>query len=97
MMRLQRTFPWLSVHPVTEEQGRLPEAVCRYGPWSERDAYLSGPLGMVRRGVDALRGAGIPVERIRHDFLAELAPAKASDQPRSGACIARTPSMLPSR
>ncbi|MER6094627.1 globin domain-containing protein [Streptomyces sp. NPDC001728] len=94
MLRLQRTFPWLSVHPVTEEQGRLPEAVCSLGPWDERDAYLSGPLGMVRRGVDALRGAGVPVERIRHDFLAELTPA---DQPRSGACIARTPSMLPSR
>ncbi|MDV9190508.1 globin domain-containing protein, partial [Streptomyces sp. SR27] len=94
MLRLQKTFPWLSVHPVTEEQGRLPEAVCSLGPWDERDAYLSGPLGMVRRGVDALRGAGVPVERIRHDFLAELTPA---DQPRSGACIARTPSMLPSR
>ncbi|MFF6836060.1 globin domain-containing protein [Streptomyces sp. NPDC012438] len=75
MLRLQKTFPWLSVHPVTEAQGRLPDAVCRYGPWGERDAYLSGPLGMVRRGVDALRGAGVPSERIRHDFLAELAPA----------------------
>ncbi|MEK9519407.1 globin domain-containing protein [Streptomyces sp. NPDC087908] len=96
MLRLQKTFPWLSVHPVTEAQGRLPEEVCRYGSWSERDAYLSGPLGMVRRGVDALRGAGVPAERIRHDFLAELAPP-ADDQPRSGACMARTPSMLPSR
>ncbi|MFD8207176.1 globin domain-containing protein [Streptomyces sp. NPDC059695] len=78
MLRLQKTFPWLSVHPVTEEQGRLPDAVCRYGPWDERDAYLSGPLAMVRRGVDALRGAGVPSDRIRHDFLAELAPATAS-------------------
>ncbi|MFJ6100386.1 globin domain-containing protein [Streptomyces sp. NPDC092359] len=94
MLRLQRTFPWLSVHPVTEEQGRLPEAIGRLGPWDERDAYLSGPLGMVRRGVDVLRGAGVPAERIRHDFLAELTPV---DQPRSGACMARTPSMLPSR
>nr|WP_128643688.1 globin domain-containing protein [Streptomyces sp. SS] len=75
MLRLQKTFPWLSVHTVTEEQGRLPDAVCRYGPWNERDAYLSGPLGMVRRGVDALRGVGIPSERIRHDFLTELTPA----------------------
>ncbi|MFJ4871135.1 globin domain-containing protein [Streptomyces sp. NPDC088757] len=74
MLRLQKTFPWLSVHPVTGAQGHLPDAVCRYGPWGERDAYLSGPLGMVRRGVDALRGAGVPSERIRHDFLAELAP-----------------------
>ncbi|MER8232177.1 globin domain-containing protein [Streptomyces sp. NPDC094049] len=94
MLRLQRTFPWLSVHPVTEEQGRLPEAIGRLGPWDERDAYLSGPLGMVRRGVDVLRGVGVPAERIRHDFLAELTPV---DQPRSGACMARTPSMLPSR
>ncbi|MGW6418279.1 globin domain-containing protein [Streptomyces sp. NPDC055055] len=75
MLRLQKTFPWLSVHPVTEEQGRLPDEVCRYGPWNERDAYLSGPLGMVRRGVDALRGVGVPSERIRHDFLTELATA----------------------
>ncbi|MFE0700197.1 globin domain-containing protein [Streptomyces sp. NPDC058872] len=77
MLRLQKTFPWLSVHPVTEEQARLPDAVCQYGPWNERDAYLSGPLDMVRRGVDALRGAGVPSDRIRHDFLAELAPAAA--------------------
>ncbi|MFI6419264.1 globin domain-containing protein [Streptomyces sp. NPDC050842] len=104
MLRLQKTFPWLSVHAVTEEQGRLPDAVCRYGSWEERDAYLSGPLGMVRRGVDALRGAGVPSDRIRHDFLAELATASGGeltpengDQPRSGACMARTPSMLPSR
>lgn len=104
MLRLQKTFPWLSVHAVTEEQGRLPDAVCRYGSWEERDAYLSGPLGMVRRGVDALRGAGVPSDRIRHDFLGELATASGGeltpengDQPRSGACMARTPSMLPSR
>ncbi|MFJ9826934.1 globin domain-containing protein [Streptomyces sp. NPDC101160] len=72
MLRLQQTFPWLSVRPVTEDQGRLPDAVCRYGPWAEYDAYLSGPLGMIRSGVDALKGAGIPTDRIRHDYLGEL-------------------------
>ncbi|MEU8757796.1 globin domain-containing protein [Streptomyces sp. NPDC048659] len=72
MLRLQKTFPWLAVRSVTEEQGRLPDAVRQYGPWSEYDAFLSGPLGMVRSGVDALRGAGIPTDRIRHDFLTEL-------------------------
>lgn len=72
MMRLQQTFPWLSVRPVTDDQGRLPDAVRRYGPWHEYDAYLSGPLGMIRSGVDALRGAGIPAERIRHDSLEDL-------------------------
>ncbi|MGW2015808.1 globin domain-containing protein [Streptomyces sp. NPDC001927] len=73
MMRLQKTFPWLSVRPITEDQGQLPDAVRRYGPWNEYEAYLSGPPGMVRRGVDTLRGIGIPAERIRHDFLADLA------------------------
>ncbi|MFB9440220.1 globin domain-containing protein [Streptomyces showdoensis] len=74
MLRLQKTFPWLAVRPVTEDQGRLPDAVRQYGPWAEYDAYLSGPVGMVRSGVDALKGAGIPTDRIRHDFLAELVP-----------------------
>ncbi|WP_128983712.1 globin domain-containing protein [Streptomyces roseicoloratus] len=72
MMRLQQTFPWLAVRPVTEEEGRLPDAVRHYGPWAEYDAYLSGPLGMIRSGVDALKGAGIPTDRIRHDYLGEL-------------------------
>lgn len=72
MMRLQNTFPWLSVRPVTEDQGRLPEAVCRYGPWNEYDAYLSGPPGMIRSGIDALRRIGMPSERIRHDSLEDL-------------------------
>ncbi|MFI8517423.1 globin domain-containing protein [Streptomyces sp. NPDC085481] len=74
MLRLQKTFPWLAVRPVTEEQGRLPDALRRYGPWAEYDAYLSGPVGMIRSGVDALRGAGIPTDRIRHDHLEELVP-----------------------
>ncbi|MFJ9577783.1 globin domain-containing protein [Streptomyces sp. NPDC101191] len=74
MMRLQQTFPWLAVRPVTEDEGRLPDAVARYGPWAEYDAYLSGPLGMIRSGVDALKGAGIPTDRIRHDYLGELVP-----------------------
>ncbi|MFD7321322.1 globin domain-containing protein [Streptomyces sp. NPDC059875] len=74
MMRLQQTFPWLSVRPITEDQdqGQLPDAVRQYGPWNEYEAYLSGPPGMIRRGVDTLRGIGIPAERIRHDSLAEL-------------------------
>ncbi|MEU7007737.1 globin domain-containing protein [Streptomyces sp. NPDC046332] len=74
MMRLQKTYPWLSVRPVTEEdQAQLPDVVRQYGPWTEYEAYLSGPPGMIRRGVDTLRGIGIPAERIRHDLLTELA------------------------
>jgi NAD(P)H-flavin reductase len=51
----------------------LPDAVREYGPWNEYDAYLSGPPGMIRSGVDALRDIGIPSERIRHDSVEELA------------------------
>ncbi|MET9350961.1 globin domain-containing protein [Streptomyces termitum] len=72
LLRLQRTFPWLSVHPVTGARG-LPAAAGAAGPWTGRDAYLSGPPGMVRQGVGVLRGAGVSPERIRHDLPAERA------------------------
>ena len=114
MLRLQQTPPlarrsarwWTGTAHL-----QLPDAVREYGPWNEYDAYLSGPPGMIRSGVDALRGIGIPSDRIRHDSVEELVggrrlsrrgppaeqPAGGRRQPRSGACIARTPSMLPSR
>ncbi|MEV4975721.1 globin domain-containing protein [Streptomyces scopuliridis] len=81
MLRLQSAHPWLSVRPVVAEgpsqglTGRLPEAVREYGPWHEYDAFLSGPPGMIRSSLDALMGAGIPSERIRHDSLEELVGA----------------------
>ncbi|MFE2033856.1 globin domain-containing protein [Streptomyces scopuliridis] len=81
MLRLQSVHPWLAVRPVVAEgpsqglSGRLPEAVRDYGPWHEYDAYLSGPPGMIRSSLDALKGAGIPLERIRHDSLEELVAA----------------------
>ncbi|WP_373308992.1 MULTISPECIES: globin domain-containing protein [Streptomyces] len=77
MMRLQQTFPWLSVRPVTEDQAQLPDAVRQYGPWNEYEAYLSGPPGMIRRGVDTLRRIGIPAERIRHDSFEDLVATSA--------------------
>ncbi|MGW7582113.1 globin domain-containing protein [Kitasatospora sp. NPDC054768] len=47
--------------------GELPEVVSRFGPWTGREAVLSGPPAMVRTGVGALLRAGVPAERIRHD------------------------------
>jgi NAD(P)H-flavin reductase len=80
---LERLHPWLSVRPVIAEyaaefgargfSGRLPDAVRKFGPWSGWDGYLSGPRGMVRGGVDAMLSAGIPAERIWHDFTGSLA------------------------
>ncbi|MGW7572811.1 globin domain-containing protein [Streptomyces sp. NPDC054765] len=86
MLRLEQTHPWLSVRPVvangpaarggtSSETGQLPDAVRQYGPFREYDAYLSGPPGLIRSGVDALVGVGIPTERIRHDSVDELVSA----------------------
>ncbi|MFI2370120.1 globin domain-containing protein [Streptomyces sp. NPDC018833] len=78
MLRLQQAHPWLSVRPVVDDQAQFPSAVRdlgRYGPWHGFDAYLSGPPGMIRSGVHALRGIGIPFDRIRHDALEELVAA----------------------
>ncbi|MFD3308024.1 globin domain-containing protein [Streptomyces sp. NPDC058694] len=74
MLRLQQSHPWLAVRPIVDQHGHLhlPDAVREYGPWDEYDAYLSGPPGMIRSGVDALRDIGIPSERIRHDAVEEL-------------------------
>jgi NAD(P)H-flavin reductase/hemoglobin-like flavoprotein len=78
MLRLQQSHPWLSVRAVIDQQAhlQLPDAIRKYGPWNEYDAYLSGPPGMIRSGVDALRDIGIPSERIRHDSVEELAAAQ---------------------
>ncbi|MFE9020221.1 globin domain-containing protein [Streptomyces sp. NPDC007808] len=77
LLRLQQSHPWLEVRPVVDRHGllKLPDAVREYGPWTEYDAFVSGPPGMIRRGVDALTDIGIPFERIRHDSLEELVAA----------------------
>ncbi|MEV4432035.1 globin domain-containing protein [Streptomyces sp. NPDC049585] len=78
LLRLQKVHRWLSVRPVVSDgptlglSGRLPQVVRKYGPWTAYEAFLSGPPGMVRSGVDALLGVGIPPHRIRHDSLDEL-------------------------
>ncbi|MFD5316513.1 globin domain-containing protein [Streptomyces sp. NPDC127098] len=77
-LELERRLPWLSVRPVVAQYatrgfaGQLPEAVKEFGPWGDFDGYLSGPPQMIRKSVDALVSAGIPADRIRHDFLGTL-------------------------
>ncbi|UUU32650.1 FAD-binding oxidoreductase [Streptomyces sp. CA-210063] len=77
LLRLQQSNSWLEVRPVVDRHGllQLPDAIRDHGPWNGYDAYLSGPPGMIRSGVDALKGAGIPSERIRHDSVEELVAA----------------------
>ncbi|MFI1366958.1 globin domain-containing protein [Streptomyces griseochromogenes] len=74
MLRLQQSHPWLSVRAIIDQQAhlQLPDAIREYGPWNEYDAYLSGPPGMIRSGVDVLRDSGIPSDRIWHDSVEEL-------------------------
>ncbi|MEU6979195.1 MULTISPECIES: globin domain-containing protein [unclassified Streptomyces] len=82
MLRLQQSHPWLSVRPVVDTgpgsalSGGLSGAVREFGPWHTYEAYLSGPPGMIRRGVDTLVGIGIPTHRIRHDSIEELVGAR---------------------
>ncbi|MFI6336155.1 globin domain-containing protein [Streptomyces sp. NPDC050535] len=77
MLRLQQSHPWLAVRPVVDQQShiQLPDVIREYGPWNEFDAYLSGPPGMIRSGVDVLRDIGMPSDRIRHDAVEELVAA----------------------
>ncbi|WP_431780536.1 globin domain-containing protein [Streptomyces chumphonensis] len=88
MLKLEARHPWLSVRPVVADgcpvraaglAGQLPDAVRGTGRWSAYDGYVSGPPAMIRSGVDALRGVGIPVNRIRHDSLDELVSQSTQD------------------
>ncbi|MFE6054696.1 globin domain-containing protein [Kitasatospora sp. NPDC056446] len=81
LYELARSHPWLTVRPVLSGTGpagglltgELPEVVGRFGPWADREAVLSGPPAMVRRGVGVLLRSGVPAERIRHDLVGDLA------------------------
>ncbi|MBX7552751.1 globin domain-containing protein [Streptomyces sp. NPDC004232] len=77
LLGLRQIHPWLAVRAVTDQQTplRFPDAVREYGPWNEYDAYLSGPPGMIRSGIDVLRDIGVPSRRIRHDAVEELPTA----------------------
>ncbi|MFJ9563501.1 globin domain-containing protein [Streptomyces fuscichromogenes] len=74
LLRLQQSHPWLTVRAVIDQQAhlQLPDAIRGYGPWIDYDACLSGPPGMIRNGITALRDVGIPAHRIRHDSVEEL-------------------------
>ena len=77
LLRLQQSHAWLSVRAVIDQHAhvQLPDAIRQYGLWHGYEAYLSGPPGMIRSGVDVLRAMGIPAERVRHDSVEELVAA----------------------
>ncbi len=76
---LAARHPWLSIRAVVSDEriataealpGDLPEVIGAYGPWTGRDAYLSGPAAMVRRASAALLRGGVASSAIHHDLAA---------------------------
>jgi NAD(P)H-flavin reductase len=67
---------WLTVTPSVSadpkfagETGGLPDVVARNGDWSQRDAYIAGPTGMVQETVARLASAGLAKDQIHiEDF-----------------------------
>jgi len=51
------------------QTGRLPEVVCSYGGWGDRQILVSGGPAMVRATKAALIAKGAPPQRIQHDPL----------------------------
>jgi NAD(P)H-flavin reductase/hemoglobin-like flavoprotein len=69
---------WLTVVPVVADdpsfaadQGLLPEAVSRRGPWLRHDLYVSGSPAMIRATVDQLEADGVKPERVHFDEFAD--------------------------
>ncbi|WP_425547717.1 globin domain-containing protein [Actinocorallia longicatena] len=77
---LESTYPWLRVIPVVSEepdfegvQGMVSEVLGRLRDWSDHDAYVAGPTGMIAETVSRLGRLGVPPDRVHHDALhAEL-------------------------
>ncbi|MEB3050071.1 FAD-binding oxidoreductase [Mycolicibacter sp. MYC123] len=53
------------------QQGRLADAVTRYGGWGDRQILICGGPEMTRATKDALIAKGAPPQRIQHDPLEE--------------------------
>jgi ferredoxin-NADP reductase len=59
-------------------QGNVGRVAARYLPHHDCEAYVAGPVAMVRETIRALTRAGIPPERIHYDD-ALLAEDKEAD------------------
>ncbi len=80
MYRLADAYPRFLFTPVTSDdpvfegmQGNVGRVAARYLPHRECEAYVAGPIAMVRETIRVLKRAGIPPERIHYDdaLLAE--------------------------
>lgn len=75
LRRAAQEYPWLTVVPVVEDDGRrygaetgtLAEVVSRYGAWADREVVVAGSPPMVRSTVSAMLDAGTSFSRIHYD------------------------------
>ncbi|MBP0458565.1 globin domain-containing protein [Streptomyces montanisoli] len=93
MLRMAQRHHWLSVRAAVSHQripgreGLLPDVLREFGPWYQHEAFLCGPVPMVRAATQALMDHGMPRHRIRYDPLegvpaleAPLATAPEEDE-----------------
>jgi NAD(P)H-flavin reductase/hemoglobin-like flavoprotein len=90
LYRLADAYPRFQITPVTSDdpvfdgmQGNVGRVAARYLPHRDCEAYVAGPVAMVRETIRALTRAGMPRERIHYDdaLLAEDKPANAREAP----------------
>jgi NAD(P)H-flavin reductase len=74
LYRLADAYPHFLLTPVTSQdpvfdgmQGNVGRVAARYLPHRECEAYVAGPVAMVRETIRVLARAGIPQERIHYD------------------------------
>lgn len=73
MPRMSQRHHWLTIRGAVSDEyipgirGSLPEVLAEYGPWYQHDAFLSGPVQMVRSAGETLTLGGTLPEHIHHD------------------------------
>jgi NAD(P)H-flavin reductase len=74
LYRLADAYPRFLLTPVTSHdpvfdgmQGNVGRVAARYLPHRECEAYVAGPVAMVRETIRVLARAGLPQERIHYD------------------------------
>jgi NAD(P)H-flavin reductase/hemoglobin-like flavoprotein len=86
LRRLEQEHSWLTVTcAVSEEKsesvehGDIGDVVLRHGPWTSREAYVSGNPPMVEDTVTRLHQHGVHMARIRTEVFAASRPSPTVD------------------
>ncbi len=92
LYRLADSYPHLLLTPVTSDdpafdgmQGNVARVAARYLPHRECEAYVAGPVAMVREAIRVLARAGIPEHRIHYDDALLADDKKTASNPAPAA------------